>query len=190
MSVDNLMPRSKDWVLHIEKHNLVLLSSMICVWLCAQIWLGTIQTQQPQCLNGAQHPSVVHTRHTQIFTVIKYSNMHTNWAPDAKSFQRVLERSVIITDSAGFVWLFVCITSDVARGKDTSGLKWRSSVTSAMYVPHLPVEPSALLTAPRAQTDCYLNSAGEQEIWHNQLPQWYSLWWMSWGVKYRLPFLL
>lgn len=39
-----------------------------------------------------------------------------------------------------------------------------------MYVPHLPVELTALLTAPQAQAECYLNSAGEQGIWHNQLP--------------------
>lgn len=64
----------------------------------------------------------------------------------------------------------MCITSDVARGKKMSGLEWRFSVTSAMYVPRLPVEPTALLTAPQAQTGCCLNSAGEQWIWHNQLP--------------------
>lgn len=64
----------------------------------------------------------------------------------------------------------MCITSDVARGKDMSGLEWRFSVMSAMYVPHLPVEPTALLTGPQVKADCYLNSAGEQGIWHNQLP--------------------
>lgn len=64
----------------------------------------------------------------------------------------------------------MCITSDVACGKDMSGLKWGFSVMPAMYVPHLPEEGTALLTAPQAQTDCYLNSTGEQGIWHNQLP--------------------
>lgn len=49
-------------------------------------------------------------------------------------------------------------------------LVWRFSVTSAMYVPHLPMEPAVLLTAPQAQTGCYLNSTGKQRIWHNQLP--------------------
>lgn len=39
-----------------------------------------------------------------------------------------------------------------------------------MYVASLPVDPAALLTAPQAHTDCYLNSAGEQRIHHNQLP--------------------
>ncbi len=64
----------------------------------------------------------------------------------------------------------MCITNHDVRGKDMSGLEWRFSVTSAMYVPCLPVEPIALLTAPQAQTVCYLNSAGEQRIRHNQLP--------------------
>lgn len=43
-------------------------------------------------------------------------------------------------------------------------------VTSALYVPPIPAEHTALLTAPKAQTDCGLNGAGEQRIRHNQLP--------------------
>lgn len=162
-----LMPRRKDCISFIEQQNLVLLSSVIRVSLHHTSLCLTGFHSNP---NGAQHPAVSHTNHTKIFTVIKYSHLHTNWAPDSKSFQYVLEWSVIITGSARSVRLFMCITSDFACGKGASGLKWGSSMTSAMYVPRLPVEPSALLTAPQAQAGCYLNSAGEQGIWHNQLP--------------------
>ena len=62
--------------------------------------------------------------------------------------------------------------SPVAGGQDVSGLEFSGiqCVTSALCVPPLPAEPTALLTAPQAQTDCCLNSAVEQRIRHNQLP--------------------
>lgn len=101
-------------------------------------------TQQLLCLNAAQDLS----SHTQDTQHIKYSQLHTNWVPDVESCEHLLDWSVIITDLAKSIWLFMCITSDVACGKDMSGLEWRFSVMPAMYVPHLPVEPTALLTSP------------------------------------------
>lgn len=70
----------------------------------------------------------------------------------------------------------ICQTSHVNRKsccrwtrRIWSGIRIQC-VTSALCVPPLPAEPTALLTAPQAQTDCCLNSAVEQRIRHNQLP--------------------
>lgn len=125
-----------------------------------------------------------HTRH------LKYSQLHTNWVPDIKSFEHLLDWSVIITNSGKSVWLFMCITSAAARGVDMPGLEWRIQRDVCHVCSPSPSGAHCFTYSPSG-TDWLLF---KQRWWARNMaqsaPQRCSLWWMSRGVKYRLPFLL